>query len=841
MTTALAVSLPELPTACACGSRHDGSQETGPDGKPKNNPGRKSWRYHEYARARHAAWSALPQDVVRTLPTSFAWSLYPKKEAARSSRFVGSWDELVAFLHQLGERVLPSGDKKLAPFISAPAYNDARSTDDNCEAIHVVWFDSDDAGTWDVLRGALERSGVAAIFAESTSRKATRWHLGIPLATPIAFQRGEVGRRFDYKLQYRHVAAILSALAGFRGVGGHCGLDLCTDRLVQPMFPALKRSSEESPARIEVLQGGALDWSALLAATEFEMPVALAVEGKKRPAAPRLLRPDGARVLVPFTGKKGPLGRALEAAGMLGKQKDANGVHAACPFFREHASGGEWDAIYFPGSDTWWCPHRSCKGVRSKRALANALPPAARALYFDALEKMHTYSKVEREVAPTLPHMRAWVEKHAVDREGAPKREKILVALSGAMLSYGYSDDFVVLATCAGEDTNITRERVQTLIIKWRANPKRRLRGAGWLRKQLGVQAMYELVVALRRDAKNSAFTLAKHLLSGSVMQGDDAAWLSKVHDGLMDSDPVRARVLRSTGCLSYGNEVRADGKPVHISYLVCEDTSCSVCFVRRVLQECQLVLVGWRDEAGRERDSWKKTAPQLYLTRIDNLADLDALESVSKYLKRVSIPKVKIITFVNGKPSLLLVTTRKGDAAQVSVELRAWSRHVGKGSSITEQILDTEAAIEEIVIARLAPHAHLRELTRERKEKEILDALRFFKKHHLVTRSPTALPWPSREAMRAAIKAARAEKEGFDPAELETMNLTYTLMHMPTRTPIRTQEFPFTIYEAIRAARESRRLQIALEYAYRDDGEEGLIIEQRLRDELLAGAAFPA
>jgi hypothetical protein len=418
-------------TSCpSCGSKHDGSA----------GPGRRTWAYNEKIRRRYAGFGFDVQACLAPLPIHLEWGHFACKEAQRNDRCRGSFASYLAYIENLSRRLQPEGGKAAAPYLSSVTRKDGKSNDANCEAIYTLWLDCDEAGIWDSLKAWCERHGVSAIFQQSSSRKADRWHVGLPLAEPIRFD-GSKEAITAYKHAIKHVASVLSAAAGFDGVGGHCGFDLCTDRLVQPMFVPMLREEGDTPAELVAVEGQALDWDLLLAGTGFDLEASGKAEEKNggRGVRGRTSRSSKFAPQTPISSEEwGPLGQALLIDGMLGRQKDLNGLHARCTHGELHSSGNpDGYAIYFPASDTLWCSSTGCKtaGIhRDRGAQVARLSSHARAVYAKRVEARFAAERRARPPANVWAFgdnsaVKEWVAKQT----GLFPKVKVARAMLGAL------------------------------------------------------------------------------------------------------------------------------------------------------------------------------------------------------------------------------------------------------------------------------------------------------------------------------------------------------------------------------------------------------------------------
>jgi hypothetical protein len=740
-----------------------------------------------------------------------AWSHYERKESQRNTRCSGDLEAYARYLDHLSQKLLPGGDKRLAPYLSSVTYGDGRSADANAEAIYIAWFDCDQAGDWHTLSAWAQRIGLAAIFQPSTSRKG--WHVGFPLTAPIRFAQGSTEERERYKHEYKHMVAVLSALSGFPGVGGHCGLDLCTDRLVQPMFVPMRRSENELAAPVDLLRGTALDWNAILGVTGFDYSASIEADNKTRSKPKR----RGARSSTPITmnpGDFGPLGKALLSAGMIGQQKDNAGYHAACTQPTKHSSGNPWGyAIYFPGSDTLWCPSRGCQTDRPSRAdQVQALPQKARKVYWDELGvKLSTVTKntirtPEIQAQTKVPAIKAWVAHEVAAKEGADQG-KVVKALINFMLKSAEILEEDVLLDVARLALSDTEALDQVARARKRLEAGKPMKGVGVLRT-FGAFALLDLAAAINADVGVSRLTLTSKLTGWRFASKDEKRWLEGIADKLPDYEPALARVVRRPGfCGAFSNEVWGDGEKVYERCIYCESVGCLFCWQGRTEAEAFLTHEWW---SGRGKP--------FYVHQIV-FPDGDAVDEVENAVKRdLHFPRVKMYgRMPDGRPTLTWVTDNSNSDSNLSVVLGYAARMRGD-LDYTEEKTDLISAQKKIHRVRMSLMAHQRKLIEKRDEEGLLEWVKWLRPmkddgqrgyRHLVTnsRSEGSLPWPNRKHIREFMK--RKNEEEIDLSECDFIQ--YALKHVNTNTEIARQEYPFQIDQAIRLGRRSKALQSVL------------------------------
>lgn len=253
-----------------------------------------SWLHAEEVRQRTRE---LPLEAVGPLQTGavYDFNVYEKKHkddkpAVADHTLSLTWDEYYAWLLEQAQRW--SGIKGHVAVTNLTS--NGRRSEHNQRWQDRVYFDCDDAGDYLALVDVFAQLGIAAIVHESSSsvlnRVAqgdwqnellpTRWHFEVPLTERIPNRFVTSDRqsptdeewlyyRQERKNQYRHVAAVLSALAGFGGVGGHCGFDLATSQLAAFRFLGVAHEGV-MPVLFMIEGDGALDWNRLLDLTGYE-------------------------------------------------------------------------------------------------------------------------------------------------------------------------------------------------------------------------------------------------------------------------------------------------------------------------------------------------------------------------------------------------------------------------------------------------------------------------------------------------------------------------------------------------------------------------------------------
>jgi hypothetical protein len=277
-----------------------------------------TWEYSERVFRASLGLKALPSECL--IPTGKR-TVYLNRFASQTSRKASgklelSWEDYQYWTHQRSCEIHPKHTLGVANYSA----NGGRREFDMTR-VDRFYFDCDGAGDWSRLERVFKRAGIKAFFHESSSSVARRahgdhslplkWHVEIlltrPLENPLSGldMKSPEARyaRKEWKRRYQHAAAVMSALAGFVGIGAFtgnpksCGFDATTAQMCQIRFigasqerdkpgqddvPAEQRDREISPnPMMSFLQGpNSLDWDYFLMATGYEAGTMVA-EGVK--------------------------------------------------------------------------------------------------------------------------------------------------------------------------------------------------------------------------------------------------------------------------------------------------------------------------------------------------------------------------------------------------------------------------------------------------------------------------------------------------------------------------------------------------------------------------------
>ena len=255
-------------------------------------------------------------------------------------KYVRTVSEHAAWLNRYAETIYSkteaSNDRGIVVGYATSKYDPGGSEDDECEAIHFVTCDADCVGDWHAIEAVLNDLGVAHIFQRSTGHvdgTKVKWHLHLPLATPLP-----AGDKEEFRQEYAYVLGILSDIAGLaidlqHPKNRHAGFDpALANRFNQPSYPGHKETKASPPRELHFAEGLALDFKALLQATDYKFVSAAGSAGPKRNTESfenDNSEPDDTTVGVAFID-------ALKTAGLLGSEIKPGKYACRCPNEAEH-------------------------------------------------------------------------------------------------------------------------------------------------------------------------------------------------------------------------------------------------------------------------------------------------------------------------------------------------------------------------------------------------------------------------------------------------------------------------------------------------------------------------
>lgn len=282
------------------------------------------------------------------------------------------------------------------------------SRDAECQLRTAFFADADEVGGSEEVLAALKETGLAFVMQDSggSTPLRPRWHLEIPLAVPLVPPEDHTRWKKDvYRPQYVWLLGVFSELAG---LSCNKGFDVSTTRLLQPVYPGCRRSTEASIPSTTWSNGLALNWDRLLSLSDYEAPPS-SVKPRK------VVSPTATTPAVKIDGHCLPLVRAFEVDGLVIHHRDGKTV-VRCPTEAKHTTGttGDTSTVILPGSreGTFHCSHGHCR--RSAAQTEALLSPKARAV----LLEVRAEAGVRRLQAQLAEQQQAKVKVATLDEVG---------------------------------------------------------------------------------------------------------------------------------------------------------------------------------------------------------------------------------------------------------------------------------------------------------------------------------------------------------------------------------------------------------------------------------------
>lgn len=166
--------------------------------------------------------------------------------------FSGPLDVFVKVLRKRAELVVP----KKHGWVVEPTTNPSGvRTNAATLAMHAVFLDCDDRGSWDETLSALRSIGLAHVAYQSSGYRPSnpKWRVVLPLAAPHPVRDDR--ERAAWKKLYHRVRVLVGALGGLDGEG----FDPRTDAPSVPWFTTERRATEDTPREVVFSPGSSLD------------------------------------------------------------------------------------------------------------------------------------------------------------------------------------------------------------------------------------------------------------------------------------------------------------------------------------------------------------------------------------------------------------------------------------------------------------------------------------------------------------------------------------------------------------------------------------------------------
>lgn len=285
------------------------------------------------------------------------------------------------------------------------------SSDAECLARTGVLFDSDGQGASNTIVTELDAMDASYVLQRRFAKGVEKFHLEMPLASPLPVPEADERTRAEWKARvYRPqlgwIVGIFSELAGLecrllddqgRGSASYLGFDAAIDRLLQVTYVYCRREAGDPVPETVHHVGRALDWNALLDATEYTEEVKdSGGRGRtipaRRPATKKITADvpattdavesamvSGAAEPATDPADMPPLAAGFEVAGWLHKRLSRGHWAVECPWAEGHSTGTPGDSSTVIFESGWWhCSHGSCRGRRTQADVFWALPETAR-------------------------------------------------------------------------------------------------------------------------------------------------------------------------------------------------------------------------------------------------------------------------------------------------------------------------------------------------------------------------------------------------------------------------------------------------------------------------------
>ena len=367
--------------------------------------------------------------------------------------------------------------------------------------------------------------------------------------------------------------------------------------------------------------------------------------------------------------------------------------------------------------------------------------------------------------------------------------------------------------------------------------------GRPWIRNTLGSQALFELGIALWRDEREHGlppqsfmdamrrtlsfdlyvrgtpgrrvlYTIARDLeqqtlgsedssQTGAPCEGVDG---TEAEDADYKKDRVATarRLRRPLGCMKTIQERKTTlGREMKPITTCCGGRGCVRCVMVEASREWEYMLPIWR-EAGE--------GSKFYVAQLE-LETWDQVDEVKYEMRKVARPKFSVTGINRGKPRLTYVSTNVVDQAATMGKLGVChyltsagrggrgAGRVNKDALVEWDTQDAEVALATVMREKLSVTVWMRDLvhqgeqavialkagetTVEEAQKpfdEIVALNRWaFRRQLIVTRSKHALPWVTKEQLKAAFR-----RDDDDEIELiEGEKICYTCLHRETRVKL--------------------------------------------------------
>jgi len=363
-----------------------------------------------------------------------------------------------------------------------------------------------------------------------------------------------------------------------------------------------------------------------------------------------------------------------------------------------------------------------------------------------------------------------------------------------------------------------------------------KLRGKGWIKKFLGSPSLYELAVALTRDAQESGLKVnglepclpsVARVLIGFNHVAEHGTYLMALHNRLKKEheleiaeakaqgkrsrwDSVLKKLKKPCGCGAFFNVPRGSIQgdfTDHKRMILCNSVLCGYCWMLKCLAERECVEELWKQSLGIKGDLSKDTEKRLSYVEVTGIPDEQGVEDLKKHQLLSHAGRLSLVGYENGKPKLLFVTDVMGSPGRFEIRANLWRHGLPEHlkSRVKVKTVERVTAFEVLEMAfayRFSWHTHARGLMEDRtQEGRFVDWLEWSVNRQTARSTNDKVPWPGKQTLNEYVKEKRAKDENWTPLEdllLPGEVLTWGGEHGPSGIMLGNSPHPFTLSQAM-------------------------------------------
>jgi hypothetical protein len=333
-----------------------------------------------------------------------------------------------------------------------------------------------------------------------------------------------------------------------------------------------------------------------------------------------------------------------------------------------------------------------------------------------------------------------------------------------------------------------------------------RVVGRGWIRDNLGSQALFELAHLLSRELPGAKLVdMVKLLISFDLVVDQKAphlqhaSYLLSIHKGLSTTEEGRnqykkilAQLRRPAGCCRFGQKANGyGGRDLGKKKFVCDRVLCTYCKVLKAVSEYELLEEMWTEKVGQRK---------VRVVEVWGIKDREHVDTIRrKYVSRSGYKKLSLLGYKDRQPTLTWLCMDSAAKVAISSAVYAW-RAIEKHRDVKVRTrnVSLQEALDLAFSARISWHVYARTLMEERRTQDLVEWLDWAKGKQTARSTCSVLRWPNKEMLKEHFK----KKLGDTDQDYELMPgevVTYTLLHLATDTVLgRRDKIPFTQDEAM-------------------------------------------